>query len=69
MRIWTRKSALIQPRTSLGKSDGVVAAERAIVSFLDEGVFEILRTVQRKEISGASPSADPESARPTLRPK
>ena len=25
MRIWTRKSALIQPRTSLGKSDGVVA--------------------------------------------
>ena len=28
MRIWTRKSALIQPRTSLGKSDGVVAASR-----------------------------------------
>ena len=26
MRIWTRKSALIQPRTSCGKSDGVVAA-------------------------------------------
>ena len=25
MRIWTRKSALIQPRTSLGKSDCVVA--------------------------------------------
>ena len=25
MRIWTRKSALIQPRTSPGKSDGVVA--------------------------------------------
>ena len=25
MRIWTRKSALIQSRTSLGKSDGVVA--------------------------------------------
>ena len=25
MRIWTRKSALIQPRTSFGKSDGVVA--------------------------------------------
>ena len=25
MRIWTRKSALIQPRTSLGKSDGVLA--------------------------------------------
>ena len=25
MRIWTRKSALIQPRTSSGKSDGVVA--------------------------------------------
>ena len=24
MRIWTRKSALIQPRTSLGKSDCVV---------------------------------------------
>ena len=26
MRIWTRKSALIQPRPNLGKSDGVVAA-------------------------------------------
>ena len=26
MRIWTRKSALIQPRTRLGKSDAVVAA-------------------------------------------
>ena len=25
MRIWTRKSASIQPRTSSGKSDGVVA--------------------------------------------
>ena len=25
MRIWTRKSALVQPRTSLGKSDGVLA--------------------------------------------
>ena len=25
MLFWTRKSALIQPRTSLGKSDGVVA--------------------------------------------
>ena len=28
MRIWTRKSALIQPRTSPGKSDGVVAERR-----------------------------------------
>ena len=28
MRIWTRKSALIQQRTSLGKSDGVVAEAR-----------------------------------------
>ena len=25
MRIWMRKSALIQPRTSVGKSDGVLA--------------------------------------------
>ena len=25
MRIWTRKSTAIQPRASLGKSDGVVA--------------------------------------------
>ena len=28
MRIWTRKSALIQPRTSLGKSDGVLPESR-----------------------------------------
>ena len=28
MRIWTRKSASIQRRTSLVKSDGVVAAEQ-----------------------------------------
>ena len=30
MRIWTRKSASIQPRTSLRKSDCVVAGEPSI---------------------------------------
>ena len=36
MRIWTRKSASIQPRTSVGKSDGVVAHQSCRGLALDE---------------------------------
>ena len=32
MRIWTQKSALIQPRTSVGKSDAVVACDGVVSS-------------------------------------
>ena len=47
MRIWTRKSASIQPRTSLGKSDGVVASWKSFqMTFQQPAVDPALGLVQ-----------------------